>query len=158
MTSSNLHETSSNLLQKHVLDCVDQCPLPPSSPKSRIYWPSSLPLQSSFSEAASRARVLILPRMKLNSQLSRCIFFFFFSVDTVSAIVFFPWVWWALLDFEYLWKRLSLILPENREVHSGLLESFLNQTLGRLGSLNYLVPSNCYEACMSVRMNSLSVS
>ena len=57
-------------LQKCVLDCMY-----PTSPKSHIYWPFPLPLGRSFSKAVSWAIVLILPPIKLNSQLSRCDFF-----------------------------------------------------------------------------------
>ena len=56
--------------QKCVLDC-----LYPTSPKSHVYWPFPLPLGSSFSKAVSWAIVLILPPVKLNSQLSHCDFF-----------------------------------------------------------------------------------
>ena len=47
----------------------------PTSPKSHIYWLLPLPLGSSFSKAVSWAIVLILPPIKLNSQLSHCDFF-----------------------------------------------------------------------------------
>ena len=57
--------------------CVVACP--PSSPKSCIHWPSPLPLQSAFSKLCE-AVVLILPQIKLNSQLSHCgVFGFFFQ-------------------------------------------------------------------------------
>ena len=55
--------------------CLVACPSP--SPKSHWHWPSPLPLQSAFSKLCE-AVVLILPQIKLNSQLSHCGFFFFF--------------------------------------------------------------------------------
>ena len=63
--------------------CLVACPSP--SPKSHWHWPSPLPLQSAFSKLCE-AVVLILPQIKLNSQLSHCVLFFsrlffFFSVD-----------------------------------------------------------------------------
>ena len=63
------------LANRFFTTCLAACT--PPSPKSHIYWPSSLPLWSSFSElwnAVSWAIVLILPQIKLNLQLSHCAF------------------------------------------------------------------------------------
>ena len=61
--------------------CLVACP--PPSPKSCMHWPSPLPLQSAFSKQCE-AVVLILPQIKLNSQLSHCgVFFFFFLSQLV---------------------------------------------------------------------------
>ena len=49
--------------------CLVACP--PPSQKSRLHWLSPLPVQSAFSKLCE-AVVLILPQIKLNSQLSHC--------------------------------------------------------------------------------------
>ena len=58
--------------------CLVACP--PPSQKSRLHWLSPLPVQSAFSKLCE-AVVLILPQIKLNSQLSHCGF---------VCLVFFP--------------------------------------------------------------------
>ena len=67
MTSRNLHETSSNLLQKNM--CLIACTPPsPSTSLERFLRASQ--------DAVSQASVLILPPIKLNLQLSHGASFF----------------------------------------------------------------------------------
>ena len=72
VTSSNLHKTFCKNM------CLIVCILP--SPKSHIYWPSPPTSLEQFlraiRNAVSQAAVLILPQIKLNSQLSHCAFLF----------------------------------------------------------------------------------
>ena len=66
--------------------CLIACT--PPSPKSHIYWPSPTSSLEQFLRAiwgaASRAIVLILPQIELNSQLSHYAFVFVFKVDTLK--------------------------------------------------------------------------
>ena len=75
VTSGNLHETSDYLLKECALDCV-------YSPFTTISYILTSPPPTSLVQflraiwnAASRAIVLILPPIKLDSQLSYCAFF-----------------------------------------------------------------------------------
>ena len=70
--------------------------------------------------------------------------------SSLFQVIVFWWVWWALLDFEFLLRHLLLILPENREVQSGPLNSSLTRLLDKWEKLNHLVPLSCYEAYISV--------
>ena len=58
-----------------------------------IYWPSlTAALEQSLGaiwDAASQAAVLILPQIKLNSQLSSCTSFFFFKSTRLNMIFLF---------------------------------------------------------------------
>ena len=67
-----LHETRRNILEKHVLDCM-------YSPFTEVILYSDLPclfgaVSQSCLSCISWAAVLILPQIKLNSQLSSCTF------------------------------------------------------------------------------------
>ena len=57
--------------------------------KSHIYWPFPLPLWSSFSEVSEvlspELQSSFLPKIKLNSQLSHCAFFFGWQQLKLSA-------------------------------------------------------------------------
>ena len=78
LTSSNLYETSSYLLQ----ECVSDCIYPPFTTTSyTLTLPSTALVQflRALWNAVSQAIVLILPQIKLDSQLSHCACF---SVDS----------------------------------------------------------------------------
>ena len=83
MTNSNLHETSSNPLQKKKKNtCLIACtpPSPLTSPSTSLEQ-----FLRTSQDAVSQASVLILPQIKLNLRLSHDASFFFYISGKLSC-------------------------------------------------------------------------